>query len=48
MILDGAGGGESLLAWGLAFASSGLAVALGPLAIFWLIRAKRSASGPST
>ena len=48
MILDAAGGGGSLLAWGLAFGSSGLAVALGPLAILWLIRAKQSAGGPST
>ena len=48
MILDAAGGGGSLLAWGLAFASSGLAVALGPLAILWLIRGKSTAGGPAT
>jgi len=33
VVLDLAGGSDSLLAWGLAFASSGLAVALGPLAL---------------
>jgi MFS family permease len=48
VILDVAGGGESLLAWGLAFASSGLAVALGPLAILWLIRGKPTAGAPPT
>jgi MFS family permease len=48
VILDVAGGGESLPAWGLAFASSGLAVALGPLAILWLIRGKPTAGAPPT
>ena len=37
MVLDLAGDGEAL-AWGLAFVSSGLAVALGPLAIAVLLR----------
>ncbi len=32
-VLDVAGGAESLLAWGLAFASAGLAVAMGPLVL---------------
>ncbi len=38
VVLDLAGGAESLLAWGLAFASSGVAVALGPLALVTLGR----------
>ncbi len=38
VVLDVAGGGESLLAWGLAFASSGLVVALGPLVLATLGR----------
>jgi MFS family permease len=33
VVLDLAGGGKSLLAWGLAFASAGLAVAVGPLVL---------------
>ena len=33
VVLDLAGGGGSTLAWGLAFLSSGLAVALGPVAM---------------
>jgi MFS family permease len=33
VVLDLAGGRESLLAWGLAFASAGLAVAMGPVAL---------------
>ena len=37
IVLDLAGGGTTL-AWGLAFLSSGLAVALGPLAVAWLGR----------
>ena len=44
VILDLAGGGESLLAWGLAFATSGLAVALGPLAIARLTRGPAGSS----
>ena len=38
VVLDLAGGGESLLAWGLAFASSGIAVAMGPLVLLTLGR----------
>ncbi len=38
VVLDLGGGGDSLLAWGLAFASSGLAVALGPLVLATLGR----------
>ena len=38
VVLDLAGGSQSLLAWGLAFASSGLAVAMGPLALLTLGR----------
>lgn len=38
VVLDLAGGGGSRLAWGLAFASSGLAVALGPLVLATLGR----------
>ncbi len=36
VVLDVAGGNESLLAWGLGFAAMGLGVALGPLALAWL------------
>lgn len=36
IVLDVAGGNESLLAWGLGFAAMGLGVALGPLALAWL------------
>ena len=39
-VLDLAGGQESSMAWGLAFALSGLAVAVGPLAL-WLVGARR-------
>ena len=39
-VLDVAGGQESSTAWGLAFALSGLAVAVGPLAL-WLVGARR-------
>lgn len=39
VVLDLGGGDGTLLGWGLAFASSGLAVALGPLALLWLDRA---------
>jgi hypothetical protein len=35
-ILDLAGGGASLLAWGLAFAAQGAVVALGPVALMVL------------
>ena len=38
VVLDLAGGGAGDLSWGLAFASAGLVVALGPLAIWWLGR----------
>jgi MFS-type transporter involved in bile tolerance (Atg22 family) len=38
VVLDLTGGGGSVLSWGLAFLSSGLAVALGPLAIAILNR----------
>ncbi len=44
VVLDLAGGRESLLAWGLAFASMGLAVAMGPVALLTLGR--RSARTP--
>lgn len=36
IVLDVAGGNESLLAWGLGFAAMGLGVVLGPLALAWL------------
>ncbi|UEM04152.1 MFS transporter [Skermanella rosea] len=36
VVLDAAGGGESHLAWGLAFVSQGLVVALGPVALLVL------------
>ena len=36
VVLDAAGGGESHLAWGLAFVSQGLVVALGPVALLAL------------
>jgi len=36
-VLDGAGGGESAIAWGLAFATMGLGAALGPL-LLWLLQ----------
>ena len=35
-ILDLTGGGASLVAWGLAFAAQGVAVALGPVALMVL------------
>ena len=38
VVLDLGGGDGTLPGWGLAFASSGLAVALGPLALLWLDR----------
>ncbi len=38
MVLDLAGGRESLLAWGLAFASSGLVIAFSPLVLATLGR----------
>ena len=38
VVLDLAGGTGSALAWGLAFASMGAVVALGPLALFLLRR----------
>ena len=42
-VLDLAGGGTSTLSWGLAFLSSGLAVALGPIAM--LVIGRRSNGG---
>ncbi len=46
VVLDLAGGRESLLAWGLAFASAGLAVAMGPFALAVLRpRPARGAAG---
>ena len=41
-VLDLAGGGASTLSWGLAFLSSGLAVALGPVAILLIGRRSRA------
>ena len=38
VVLDAAGGGSSTLAWGLAFATMGLGVALGPVAVATLSR----------
>ena len=38
VVLDAAGGGSSTLAWGLAFATMGLGVALGPVAVAILSR----------
>ncbi|MFQ6016859.1 MAG: nitrate/nitrite transporter [Kiloniellaceae bacterium] len=46
VVLDLAGGGGSQLAWGLAFACSGLAVAMGPLAIATLGRRPAAAAEP--
>ncbi|MDJ0935244.1 MAG: MFS transporter [Kiloniellales bacterium] len=47
VVLDLGGGDGTLLGWGLAFASSGLAVALGPLALLWLDRPPpRRGEGP--
>ncbi len=45
VILDLGGGGKSLLAWGLAFASSGLVVALGPLFLARLTRGQGGRGG---
>ena len=45
VVLDLAGGRESLLAWGLAFASAGLAVAMGPVALAVLGRRPASGAG---
>lgn len=41
LVLDMMGGRESALAWGLAFASMGVAVAMGPLMLFVLSRGGR-------
>jgi MFS family permease len=38
VVLDLAGSGDSVVAWGLAFASLGVAVALGPVALWRLVR----------
>lgn len=38
IVLDTAGGQESTLAWGLAFTTMGLVVALGPVAVRRLAR----------
>jgi len=46
-VLDIAGGGASLLAWGLAFASSGLAVAMGPLILMTLGRRAEAPAAPA-
>jgi len=52
VVLDLAGGRESLLAWGLAFASSGLAIALSPLVLVTMgrraARAEKSTSARSS
>ena len=42
-VLDLGGGIESATAWALAFASSGLAVACGPLALWYLVAGRRVA-----
>ena len=44
IVLDIAGGAQSLFAWGLAFASSGLAVAMGPLMLITLGRRRTGES----
>ncbi len=44
VVLDATGGGTSPLAWGAAFASAGLAVAVGPLVL--MLTAPRAASPP--
>ena len=41
VVLDLAGGGARVASWGAAFAVSGLAVALGPVAVIWLARRAR-------
>ena len=44
VVLDVAGGGSSMLAWGLAFATMGLGVALGPIAVAFLSRERSTNS----
>ena len=46
VVLDLAGGRESLLAWGLAFASSALAIALSPLILTTMGRRAQTAENP--
>ncbi|MEE8189547.1 MAG: MFS transporter [Kiloniellales bacterium] len=46
VVLDLFGGQGSLLAWGLAFASSGLAVIMGPLVLITLGKRARAAESP--
>ena len=41
VILDHAGGGADVTAWGLGFASLGIAAALGPVALLMLSRRDR-------
>lgn len=44
VVLDVAGGGTSTMAWGLAFATMGLGVALGPIAVAILSRGRAANS----
>jgi len=46
IVLDLAGGAQSRLAWGLAFAAMGAGAALGPLAL-WLLTRERGAAFPA-
>jgi hypothetical protein len=46
MVLDLAGGRERVLSWGLAFATMGAVVALGPVFVLLLNRAPRLARVP--
>lgn len=48
VVLDLAGGRDSLLAWGLAFASSGLAIALSPLVLATLGRRAARSEGATS
>jgi MFS family permease len=44
LVLDATGSGTTLLSWAACFATLGAGVALGPLALAWLVAADRPAA----
>ena len=46
LVLDATGAGTTLLSWVACFTTLGAGVALGPLALAWLVRPDRSAAAP--